>query len=40
MTITDSVWLPDNGWETDQYLEFCKKTCGNSTIINRIYDIK
>lgn len=29
-----------SGWKTDQCLEFCKKTCGNSTIINRIYDIK
>lgn len=29
-----------NDWETDQCLEFCKKTCGNSTIVNRIYDIK
>jgi len=28
-----------NGWETDQCLEFCKITCGNSTIINRIYDM-
>jgi hypothetical protein len=26
-------------WETPQCLEFCKKTCGNSTIINRIYKI-
>jgi MoaA/NifB/PqqE/SkfB family radical SAM enzyme len=28
-----------NDWETPKCLEFCKKTCGNSTIINRIYDI-
>jgi MoaA/NifB/PqqE/SkfB family radical SAM enzyme len=28
-----------NGWKTNQCLEFCKKTCGNSTIINRIYDM-
>lgn len=27
-----------SGWETDHCLEFCKTTCGNSTIINRIYD--
>jgi hypothetical protein len=29
-----------NDWETPKCLEFCKKTCGNSHIINRIYDIK
>lgn len=29
-----------SGWNTPQCLEFCKKTCGNSHIINRIYDIK
>ena len=29
-----------SGWETTQCLEFCKKTCGNSHIIKRIYDIK
>jgi hypothetical protein len=29
-----------SGWDTPQCLEFCKKTCGNSHIIKRIYDIK
>jgi hypothetical protein len=27
-------------WDTPNCLEFCKKTCGNSHIIDRIYDIK
>jgi hypothetical protein len=29
-----------NDWETTKCLEFCKKTCGNSHIINGIYDIE
>jgi MoaA/NifB/PqqE/SkfB family radical SAM enzyme len=29
-----------SGWDTPQCLEFCKKTCGNSHIIKRIYDIE
>jgi MoaA/NifB/PqqE/SkfB family radical SAM enzyme len=28
------------GWNTPSCLDFCKKTCGKSTIINRIYNIK
>lgn len=27
-------------WENPQCLEFCKKTCGDSALIKRIYDIK